>query len=258
MNSASRSRPRAALITGGARRIGAALTRALAGAQYALAIHWRNSRDAAEILANEIRQSGGRAATVGGDLANREDVRALVPAAVNAIGPLTLMVNNASEFAMDSFGQLDADIVERHFAVNLRAPLFLAQAFAAQAPADADAAIINITDQRVLKPTPRHFSYALSKSALHTATVMMAQALAPKVRVNAVAPGPIFPSSRQRPEDFARQAAAVPLARAPGADEIAAAVLFLAHARGVTGETISVDGGQHIAWQTPDVWGIDE
>jgi NAD(P)-dependent dehydrogenase (short-subunit alcohol dehydrogenase family) len=128
--------------------------------------------------------------------------------------------------------------------------LFLSQAFAAQAPAGA--AIVNIVDQRVFKPTPRFLSYTLSKSALHTATVTLAQALAPRVRVNAVAPGPTLPSPRQTNAQFAEQAASLPMKKGPSPDDIAAAVLYLARAQSVTGVTIAVDGGQHIAWRTPD------
>jgi NAD(P)-dependent dehydrogenase (short-subunit alcohol dehydrogenase family) len=136
--------------------------------------------------------------------------------------------------------------------VNLAAPLFLVQAFAAQAPAGADASVVNILDQRVLKPTPRFFSYTLSKSALHTATITMAQALAPKLRVNAVAPGPTLPSPRQTEAQFAAQTEGLPLQRGPQPDDIAAAVLYLAQAKSVTGVTISVDGGQHLSWRTAD------
>jgi NAD(P)-dependent dehydrogenase (short-subunit alcohol dehydrogenase family) len=134
----------------------------------------------------------------------------------------------------------------------LEAPLFLSQAFAAQAPAGVDASIVNIVDQRVLKPNPRFFSYTLSKSALHTATVTLAQALAPKLRVNAVAPGPTLPSPRQTETQFAAQSESLPLQRGPRPDDIAAAVLYLAQAKSVTGVTIPVDGGQHLSWRTAD------
>ena len=125
-------------------------------------------------------------------------------------------------------------------------------------PPGADASIVNIVDQRVRKLTPRQFSYTLSKAALHAATTTLAQALAPRVRVNAVAPGPTLPSPRQDAEQFAAQAASLPLERGPSPEAIAAAVVFLAQADSVTGETIAVDGGQHIAWKTPDVWGTEE
>ena len=240
----------AALVTGAARRIGRAIALALHEAGYAVAIHARNSIADAETLRAQITRAGGRAAIVRADLADHAAAAALVPAARAAIGPLTLLVNNASSFEPDEIGALDAARFDRQFAVNLRAPLFLAEAFAAQA--QEGASIVNILDQRVFKLTPHFVSYTLAKSALHAATRMLAQALAPSVRVNAIAPGPTVQSMRQQPEDFARQAAAVPLGRGPTPQEIAAAVIYLAGAPSVTGVTLAVDGGQHFAWQTPD------
>jgi NAD(P)-dependent dehydrogenase (short-subunit alcohol dehydrogenase family) len=245
------STPRAALVTGGARRIGRAIALALGRAGYAVAINTLHSAEEAEALRREIIAMGVRADVVRADLSDHAAVQALVPAAAAAVGPLTLLVNNAAEFEPDGIGALDRARWDRQFAVNLRAPVFLAEAFAAQAPAGAS--VVNILDQRVLKPTPQFVSYTLTKSALHTATRTLAQALAPKVRVNAIAPGPTVPSPRQNEEDFARQAAAVPLGRGPRAEEIAAAVLFLAQADSITGQTLAVDGGQHLAWKTPDV-----
>jgi len=243
--------PRTALITGSGRRIGRAIAVALSHAGYAVVLHANASRADAELIAGEIAAAGGRASVVLADLAEHEAVRGLIPAAA-AFGPLTLLVNCASVFEPDEIETLDRARFHHAIAVNLAAPLFLAQAFAAQAPEGVDASIVNIVDQRVLKPTPRFFSYALSKSALHSATVTLAQALAPKLRVNAVAPGPTLPSPRQSDPEFAAQAAAVPLARGPSPDDIAAAVLYLAQASSVTGVTIPVDGGQHLAWRTPD------
>jgi NAD(P)-dependent dehydrogenase (short-subunit alcohol dehydrogenase family) len=247
----SHSVARAALITGGGRRIGRAIALALSRAGYAVVLHANRSRAEAEALAAEISDGGGRAAVVLADLADHEAVQKLVPAA-SAFGPLTLLVNSASEFEPDEIGDLERGRYERTMAVNLSAPLFLTQAFAAQAPSGADASIVNIVDQRVLKPTPRFLSYTLSKSALHSATTTLAQALAPMLRVNAVAPGPTLPSPRQSEQDFAAQAAALPLPRGPAPDDIAAAVLYLAQASSVTGVTIAVDGGQHLAWRTGD------
>jgi NAD(P)-dependent dehydrogenase (short-subunit alcohol dehydrogenase family) len=247
--------PRAALVTGGARRIGRAIVLALHQAGYAVAIHAQRSLGEAETLRDEIARAGGRAAIVRADLADRAAVAGLVGAAVRAVGPLSLLVNNASSFEPDEIGALDAARFDRQMAVNLRAPLFLAEAFAAQAQnpsTDPDASIVNILDQRVFRPTPHFVSYTLAKTALHTATRMLAQALAPRVRVNAVAPGPTVASARQSAEDFARQSESVPLGRGPDAEEIAAAVLYLAGARSVTGVTLAVDGGQHLAWRTED------
>lgn len=243
--------PRAALITGAGRRIGATIALALARAGYAVVLHANNSREDAERLAAAITGAGGRAGVVLADLTDHEAVRGLIPAAA-AFGQLTLLVNNAGEFEPDDIETLSHPRFQRAVAVNLAAPLFLSQAFAAQAPNGADASIINIIDQRVLKPTPRFFSYTLSKSALHTATTTLAQALAPKLRVNAVAPGPTLPSPRQTDEQFAAQSESLPLQRGPRPEDIAAAVLYLAQAKSVTGVTIPVDGGQHLSWRTAD------
>jgi NAD(P)-dependent dehydrogenase (short-subunit alcohol dehydrogenase family) len=248
--------PGAALITGGGRRIGRAIALSLSRAGYAVVLHAHRSRGDAEQLAAEIKGAGGRAGVVLGDLANHQAVRGIVPAAA-ALGPLTLLVNSASEFEPDEIATLERAQFERTLAVNLAAPLFLAQAFAAQAQAGADASIVNIIDQRVLKPTPRFLSYTLSKSALHSATTTLAQALAPKLRVNAVAPGPTLPSPRQSEAQFAAQAAAVPLGHGSTPEDIAAAVLYLAQAKSVTGVTIAVDGGQHLAWHTADSDGAE-
>jgi|SRR5689334_10204527 NAD(P)-dependent dehydrogenase (short-subunit alcohol dehydrogenase family) len=242
---------RAALITGAGRRIGAAIALTLARAGYAVVLHANNSRDDAERLAAAIAGVGGRAGVVLADLADHDAVRGLVPAAA-AFGQLTLLVNNAGEFEPDDIETLSHARFQRAVAVNLAAPLFLTQAFAAQAPAGIDASIVNILDQRVLRPNPRFFSYTLSKTALHTATTTLAQALAPKLRVNAVAPGPTLPSPRQTEVQFAAQARSLPLQRGPQPDEIAAAVLYLAQAKSVTGVTLPVDGGQHLSWRTAD------
>jgi len=239
----------AALITGGGRRIGAAVARELARAGYAVLLHAHRSRAEAEALAAEIVKAGGVARVVLADLADAEDVRKLVPAAA-VFGPLTLLINSASEFEPDEIATLTRSGFERAVAVNLAAPLFLSQAFAAQAPAGSS--IINVLDQRVLKPTPRFVSYTLSKSALYAATTTLAQALAPKLRVNAVAPGPTLPSPRQSAQEFAAQAKSLPLERGPSPEDIAAAVLYLAMAGSVTGVTLPVDGGQHLAWRTAD------
>jgi NAD(P)-dependent dehydrogenase (short-subunit alcohol dehydrogenase family) len=240
---------RAALITGGGRRIGRAIALTLARAGYAVVLHANHSRDDAKALAAEVAEQGGRASVVLGDLADHEAVHGLIPAAAG-FGPLTLLVNSAAEFEADEIETLERARLERAFAVNLAAPLFLSQAFAAQAPDGSS--IVNVLDQRVFKPTPRFFSYTLSKSALHTATITLAQALAPRIRVNGVAPGPTLPSRRQTEEQFAAQNATLPLARGPTPEDIAQAVLYLAEARSVTGAVLAVDGGQHLAWRTAD------
>src|SRR5258707_5069507 len=169
--------PPAALVTGGARRIGRAIVLALARAGYAVAIHANRSLKAAAELRDNVARDGGRAAVIAADLADHACVLGIVPAAVAAVGPLTLLVNNASEFQPDEIGDLDRDRFDRHFAVNLRAPLFLAQVFAAQAPAGGS--IINVLDQRVYRPTPRFLSYWLAKNGRYFDTTTLSQAFVP-------------------------------------------------------------------------------
>jgi NAD(P)-dependent dehydrogenase (short-subunit alcohol dehydrogenase family) len=249
---------RVALITGGTRRIGRAISLALAGAGYRIVLHGLRDSEEARDLVGTISARRGKSWFVDGDLADPAAPETIVKRAAEQAGPLTLLVNNASIFEDDTVNELDRTRWDRHLAINLTAPVFLAQAFAAQAPAGMDASIVNVTDQRVRKLVPRHFSYTLTKSALSAATVMLAQGLAPHVRVNAVAPGPTLPSPRQDEAAFARQQEALPLGRGPRPEDIAAAVLFLAASPTITGETIAVDGGQHTAWKTPDAWGFDE
>lgn len=247
-----------ALVTGGAQRIGRRIVERLAQEGYGVAIHCRRSADEAEAMAARIRAAGGRAVVVQADLADGDAVERLVPEAVQALGPLSLLVNNASEFEPDEVETLSQERWDRHFAVNLRAPAFLARDFAHQLSAGGHGSIINIVDQRVWKLTPQFFSYTLTKAALFSATQTMAQALAPRIRVNAIGPGPTLSNVRQGDEDFAKQSSAVLLGHGGTPDEIADAVLYLASARSVTGQMIAVDGGQHLAWETPDVAGIRE
>jgi NAD(P)-dependent dehydrogenase (short-subunit alcohol dehydrogenase family) len=223
-----------ALVTGGARRIGQAIVKRLSAGGYSVAVHCHRSGREAEALSRAIQAAGGRAAVIEADLADPDAVRSIVTQADAALGPVTLLVNNASVFEPDDIGSLEEAVWERHFAVNLRAPVFLATDFAAQLPDGVEGAIVNVIDQRVWKPTPHFLSYTLSKSALFTATQTMAQALAPRIKVNAVGPGPTLASRRQRRDDFLRQGSSVPLGHGPSPEEIAEAVLFLAAARSVT------------------------
>jgi len=248
----------AALVTGAARRIGQRIAERLGREGYAVAIHCNRSAGDADGLAARLRSAGAQVAVVRADLADLSAVGGLVDAAVRAVGPLTLLVNNASIFEADELETLSAEGWDRHFAVNLRAPAFLARDFARQLPEGEDGCIVNIVDQRVWKPTPQFFSYTLTKAALFAATRTMAQALAPRIRVNAVGPGPTLANERQAEEDFAKQGRAVLLGHGGTPDEVADAVLYLARARSVTGQMIAVDGGQHLAWETPDVAGIRE
>jgi NAD(P)-dependent dehydrogenase (short-subunit alcohol dehydrogenase family) len=166
---------------------------------------------------------------------------------------VTCLVNNASVFDHDDIATVTPEGWEEHIAVNLRAPLFLSQLFAAALPAERDGAIVNLIDQRVRNLTPHFFSYTISKAGLWTATRTLAQALAPRIRVNAVSPGPTLPNVRQRQEDFARESSATLLGRGPEPEEIAAAVRFILDAPSLTGQMITLDGGQHLVWQTPDL-----
>ena len=245
----------AALVTGGGKRIGRSIAEQLAREGYAVAIHCHHSRADAHGLAVKIQERGGEAAVVEADLTDPKAVGTLIAKAVRALGPLTLLVNNASEFSQDEVGTLTQDLWDRHFAINLRAPVFLAQDFARQLAPGGTGSIVNIVDQRVWKLTPQFYSYTLTKAALFTATQTLAQALAPRIRVNAIGPGPTLSNVRQADEDFAHQSAAVLLGRGPSPDEIADAVMFLARSPSITGQMIAVDGGQHLAWETADVFG---
>ena len=240
-----------ALVTGAARRIGRALALAAARAGYDVAIHARAADADTESLTAEIAGLGRRAVLALGDLASDADLATLVPRAAAALGPLSLLVNNASLFQDDRLSDLTGASLDAHLAANLRAPILLTQAFAAQCPDGGQ--VINIIDQRVWRPTPQFFSYAISKAALWQATRMSAQALAPKIRVNGIGPGPTLPSIHQSPADFAAEAAHVPLESRATPEDIAAALAYLIDARKVTGQMIAVDGGQHLAWRTPDV-----
>lgn len=247
----SPSRP-VALVTGGAVRIGRAIALRLAAEGYDVAVHVRRPGPEADEARAGLQAAGARAAVVAAELAHADEVREVIPQAVAALGPLSLLVNNASEFHPDAVGGLELGLWDRQFAVNLRAPVFLTEAFAAQLPEGATGAVVNLIDQRVLKPTPACLSYSLTKNALWAATKMLAQSLAPRIRVNAVGPGPTLANERQSREDFLRQTSSVMLGRGPLPEEIAQAVVFLANAASVTGQMIAVDGGQHLAWRTPD------
>ena len=249
--SPSLERGGAALVTGGAKRIGRAICLELAAAGFDVAIHHRDSDAEAAEVARAVEALGRRAVCLSADLADEVATHELIGRAVEALGPLAVLVNNASVFADDRLDTITGESWSAHLDTNLRAPVLLAQVFARQAPDGA--AIVNILDQRVLKPDPRFFSYSLSKSALWVATRTMAQALAPRIRVNGVGPGPTLPSVHQTAGEFEAEARATPLQRAGSPEAVAEAVRWLVDARQVTGQMIAVDGGQHLAWQTPDI-----
>lgn len=236
-----------ALITGGAKRVGRAIALDLAGHGWAIAIHANASRDEAATLAADILDGGGRAAVVVADLARSEEAARIIAEAEAALGPLTLLVNNASIYEHDTAATLDLDLWNRQMAVNATTPAFLASAFARALPAEADGMVVNILDQRVLQPTPVHFSYQVSKSALATATLLLAQALAPRIRVNGIAPGPVLPHAAQSQAEFDAKVASLPLKRAPALAEFGQTIRWLWETKSVTGQVIALDGGQHIA-----------
>lgn len=245
-------------MTGAARRIGRAIALDFGSQGWDVAIHCHNSVADAEIVAEEIRGHGRRAAVVTGDLALPDMPRRVATQASEALGGLNVLVNCASVFEPDDVRDLTIERWTRHMDINLRAPVFLAQAFFAQLPTGVEGNIINLVDQRVLKLNPTFFSYTISKSALWTATRTMAQAYAPRVRVNAIGPGPTLASSRMNEASFRRQAFLTPLRRGTTPREICEAIHFILAQPALTGQMIVLDGGQHLAWETPDITEVKE
>lgn len=244
----------AALVTGAGRRIGRALALEAARAGYDVAVHHRASAEDAEETVAAVRALGSRAVLVCADLSDETQTRGLIAQASEALErPVTLLVNSASAFEDDRVGNLSRQTWDLHLETNLRAPLVLAEAFAAALPADRAGLVVNIIDQRVWRPNPQFFSYSLSKAGLWWATQTLAQALAPRIRVNAIGPGPVLPSVHQAPGEFEAEAAGVLLQRRATPDDVAAALRYLIDATSVTGQMIAVDGGQHLGWKTPDI-----
>jgi NAD(P)-dependent dehydrogenase (short-subunit alcohol dehydrogenase family) len=256
---------RAALVTGAGRRLGRAMALDLAARGVAVAVHFNESCEAAEAVASEVRGMGVRAVALRADLLDREATAALVPEAAGALGrPLDVLVNNASIFEHDTLATATRDSWDRHFGSNLRAPFLLIQALAAQVPDPvpddsgepvAQGLVVNMVDQRVRKLTPEFMTYTLAKAGLWTLTQTAAQALAPRVRVNAIGPGPTIRGHRQSEDHFARQRTNTVLARGSNPEDIVAALAYLLEAKAVTGELLCVDGGQHLGWKTPDILG---
>jgi NAD(P)-dependent dehydrogenase (short-subunit alcohol dehydrogenase family) len=241
------------LVTGAAKRLGRAIALDLAAAGWNVAIHYNGSAADAEEVAAEIRAKGMKAALVQADFAREEETAAAVPAAAKAIGPLTALINSASLFENDDWRSATRKSWDDHMEANLRAPFLLAQLFAKQLPREEKGNIINIIDQRVLKPTPQFLSYSLSKAGLYWLTTTLAQGMGPNIRVNAVGPGPTLKNPRQSDADFNRQRDATLLKRGADPADICGAVRYLLSADAVTGQMLAVDGGQHLIWQTPDV-----
>ncbi|MHC5306837.1 SDR family oxidoreductase [Bartonella sp. LJL80] len=243
-----------ALITGGSKRLGAAIALDLAANGFNLAIHYLNGRDQANALVDELRSLGAEAHCFHADLLKTKGV-GLTDAVVQKMGPVELLVNNASLFIDDHIGSLNEKVWDDHFALHLRTPTILADAMHNYLPKDGNGLIVNMIDQRVWKPNPQFLSYTLSKSALWTLTQTLAQALAPHIRVNAIGPGPSLKSPRQSDQDFLDQTQAVLLQHGPSLTEFGATVRYFWQQTSVTGQMIALDGGQHLMWQTPDLAG---
>jgi NAD(P)-dependent dehydrogenase (short-subunit alcohol dehydrogenase family) len=243
--------PGTALVTGGARRIGSAIVRDLAAVGWRVAVHYHRSAADAAALTAEIAAAGGQAAALAADLTVGGEVETLIDRAAAALGPVTLLVNNASTFEMDRIETVTRASWDAHIEPNLWAPVVLSQRFAAALPAEARGNIVNLLDQRVLNLTPYFLSYTVSKVGLWALTQTLALALAPRIRVNGIGPGPTLPSPRQTEAQFARQWASMPLGRGTTPEEIAAAVRFILSAPAMTGQIITLDGGQHLAWGLP-------
>jgi NAD(P)-dependent dehydrogenase (short-subunit alcohol dehydrogenase family) len=239
------------IVTGAAKRLGRAIALHLAAEGWSVAIHYHGSADEAETTAKDARATGAKAAIFKANLAREEESAALIGRAAAELGPLTALINSASLFENDDWQSASRASWDAHMETNLRAPFVLSQAFARQVPDKGS--IVNIIDQRVLKPTPQFISYSLSKAGLYWLTTTLAQSLGPNIRVNAVGPGPTMRNARQSEADFARQRDATILKRGAEPDDVARAVGYLLNAEAVTGQMLAVDGGQHLIWQTPDV-----
>ena len=254
---------RRALVTGAARRLGRYMALTLADHGYDVVVHYAGSNDEALSVVSEIKDKGQNAVAVRADLTVEADMQSLLPRASEALGGNILtLINNASIFERDTIFDASRESWDRHLESNLRAPFVLTQAFAAQVPDSlrdeldepvAQGLVVNMIDQRVRKLTPDFVSYTIAKSALWTLTKTSAQALAPRIRVNAIGPGPTLQGEHQSPEQFQRQRQATLLGRGANISDITGALTYLLSATSITGQMLCVDGGQHLAWETPDV-----
>jgi NAD(P)-dependent dehydrogenase (short-subunit alcohol dehydrogenase family) len=241
------------LVTGAAKRLGRAIALDLARHGWNVAIHYNASEREARVTCEDAQTAGAKAALVKANLSREDESTSLVARAVNELGPLTALINSASVFENDQWYSADRASWDRHIEVNLRAPLVLAQTFAAQLPRDEEGAIVNLLDQRLFRPAPDFLSYGVSRAGLHWLTTTLAQALAPRIRVNAIAPGPTLKAAKQTQDHFERERRSTILGHGSEPHDVCEAVRYLLGAKAVTGQTIAVDGGQHLIWNAPDV-----
>jgi len=241
--------PGTVLVTGAGRRLGRIIARDFANRGWRVGIHYRaSSADALDLVA-EIEGQGGTAAAFAADLAQLDALAPLIEACADTLGTPSCLINNAACFEWDGVATLDGEIWQAHLDVNLRAPIFLTQAFARTLPEGLEGNVINLIDQKILQLDPEHFSYTIAKAALWTATQTMAQALAPRIRVNAIAPGPVLKSQGQSQAEFELECRATLLQRAVSAEDVISALRFLLDTKSITGQMIALDAGQHLAWR---------
>ncbi len=254
-----------ALVTGGGKRLGRAMALYLADRGHDVAVHYHGSEEAAAEVADLIRGKGRSAVTLQADLTEEAEVQGLLPAAAEGLGgPITVLVNNASVFEYDTLKSATRAGWDKHLESNLRAPFVLTQALYAQVPDPvsddngeplAQGLVLNMIDQKVRKLTPEHMTYTIAKMGLWAFTRTAAQAMGPKVRINAIGPGPTLQGARQPKENFEGQRGATILRRGSNPADICAALGYFLDAPAVTGQLLCVDGGQHLIWQTPDEMG---
>ncbi len=256
-----------ALVTGGARRLGRAMALALAERGYDVAIHYFGADEAVAETVAELQAIGVKAIALKADFLKESETSQLVARATEALGgKLSVLVNNASIFEYDTLESATRENWDRHLESNLRAPFLLMQDFAKQAPDAANdengeplatGCVINMVDQRVRKLTPEFMTYSIAKMGLWAFTQTAARALAPNIRVNAIGPGPTMQGERQSAKHFANQRGTTILGRGSNPEDIVHAMLYILGAKALTGQLICVDGGQHLAWKTSDIHGVE-
>ena len=245
------------IITGGATRIGAAIAKKLSGNGVEILIHYNKSKSKAESLKKELQKKGSKVFLVRGDLSKEKDVNKIIKFAKSKLKFFDCLINNASLFENDKIENFTTDSWGKHLRTNLRTPALLSKMFARNIKGKNNN-IINIIDQRVFKLTPYFFSYTISKTGLYTLTKTSAMSLAPNIRVNGIAPGPTLKNKRQSEKHFKKQYMATPLKRKVDVEQICSAVDFFIKNRSITGQVISIDSGQSLNWQTPDIMGGKE